>query len=124
MPYASQILEIMPLVISIWTGLTLAWGVVAGCWFDILLHSTTATSVRKDDKSFLVSIWVANAIIFVFGFIVPFTAPSIHQSVGDAILVLNVFYGVFLITCTVGLVKWNKSIFSQSQQHPTQTQLP
>lgn len=113
MTYTSTILELMPLIISIWTGVTLAWGMFAGCWCDILLHSSDDTLVHAEDKSYLISIWVANALIFLFGFIVPLTAPSVHQSVGDAILVLDVFYCVFLTVCTVELIKWNKAIYTQ-----------
>jgi hypothetical protein len=109
MPNYTTILEFIPLVISIWSGLTLAWGVYVGVWFDNLLTSSTSESQREEDQAYILFIWGANIMIFLLGFVVPIATPSIRGSIGDAVLVLNVFYTSFLIFCTVLLARWSMS---------------
>ena len=119
MPNYTTILEFIPLVISVWSGLTLAWGVYVGVWFDKLLTTSSNDTHREEDEAYILCIWGANILIFLLGFVVPIATPSIRGSIGDAVLVLNVFYTSFLIFCTVLLARW-----SMSKTLPQQEPLP
>lgn len=117
MDYSALILEIMPLAISIVTGLILTWGVYIGVWFDRLLRMQHLDARRHADQFCLACIWASNATIFALGVILPVCVPSIGQVVSDAVMVLNIFYGVFLISCSIGIYKWKRAERGDERTH-------
>ena len=120
------ILEYLPLAINIWTGLTLCWGIFVGYWFDRILKIPLEYDHqhRIEDDVYVFSIWCANSLIFIVGFILPLFTPDVGNSIGDAVIVLNVFYTSFLISCTIGLIRWtlvssrNNQLAIINQVHP------
>lgn len=111
---ADTTLLYIPLVISILTGLTLTWGVFIGCWLDYTIRSPAHVHHRTDDDIYELSIWCANIVIFILGFMVPIITPGFRSSIGDAVVVIDVFYASFLVLCTINLLRWNLAVKSPS----------
>jgi hypothetical protein len=117
---AHSFLISFPLIVSIWSGIAVVWGIAVGLWMKRIMTHTS--SHRIDDLNYQRCVWAGNALIFTLSFIIPWTAPSMWLAYGDSIIVLNIFYTAFLAVSTFGLIKWSKALVIPTTQPPVPQQ--
>ena len=101
--------DIIPLVLYSWSAVTVLWGAYVGGVLSALMNHH-ATQRRADDCVYLCCIWAGNLIVVLMGFIIPLYLPSLKSSIGDAVIVVNVFYMSFLYVCHMVVTHWKQAI--------------
>jgi hypothetical protein len=114
------LISILPTILSYWTGILLSWGCYVGISYVQILahHKSDIRGSRDCDVIVAATVWTLNAILVVFLFLLP---QSIITLCGDAIIVLDIWYTLFLTYCSIGIRKW--LTYRHQNYNPHQTQL-
>lgn len=112
MPTAEQVLSNLPFAITLWTALTLCWGLyILTAHNKILVLSQANASSTTLDKYHSVFLMVGNAILVAFLML----QPRLTQY-SDAIVVADVFFGAYLLAASIAIGKWWKNT-ARSPKH-------
>lgn len=107
------ILSNLPTVLSLWTALTLSWGLYIMFSFRhmIAFAKKQKCVCRPQDKSNVQFMMSVNALLALFLLGEPWLATSF----GDAIFVINTFYSVYLVPASITVARWwfTKPAFAQ-----------
>lgn len=107
MPTAELVLSKLPLIITLWTAITLCWGVyMHGAFNKMMSYADQHKGGRRmTDKYNTWFIMAANVLLTVFLFI-----ENMLAQYADVIIVINVFYDAFLVVSTITACRWWQSI--------------
>jgi hypothetical protein len=100
------LLRCLPWVAIIWTAISLAWGVYAGISYTYMINWAMNHSgrVRRCDVPIA---WILHIVnLFLLSYL---WWDSVFVTVGDAVLIINLFYTVFLGGVTLQLIRWAKA---------------
>jgi hypothetical protein len=106
LPIAEQILSNLPTIITYWTSTTLCWGMyVYVCFNSMMSYADRYKGGRRPaDQSNTVFMAVINVILLLFLLLHPTLT-----NYADMVVVINVFYNIYLIPCSVTLYRWWKT---------------
>lgn len=100
---SEQILSNLPALLLMWTTLTLAWGVYINVVFQRMMSFADRFKKgrRAADMCNSKFIFLANLALTTYLLFEPHLA-----SMGDAIVVINTFYNVYLVSASVTVARW------------------
>lgn len=98
-----NILTNLPLLIVFWTACTMCWGVLAGgALGKLMLSSWMERGTRRSDIHALIFILAMTILDLLY-----LTGNSrVGATIGDSIVVLNIFYNTYLACISTALIKW------------------
>lgn len=107
----TDLLQIFPYLMYMWSTLVLGWGVIAGVLFyrmcKLSSKRSNQQSVRRDDRY---ALWlIASVNTFLLSFLLSYD-PAVCTS---WIAVVNVFYSLHLLYVSVDVVRWWSAIKRQ-----------
>lgn len=107
------ILGNLPMLIALWTAFTLSWGLFITVTFHNMVKYTEQLNLvcRSQDKWNIKFMIAANAVLAVFLLL----EPLLSTNVGDAIVVLNTFYCVYLAPTSFAVARWRAKCFPKPQ---------
>lgn len=115
LPTAEQVLSKLPIAITLWTAITLCWGVYIHSAFNrMMVYADAYKGGRR--KTDVINTWfimLANASLISFLLLEPIIA-----SYSDAVIVINVFYDAFLIAASITICRWWKSKVEDETKNP------
>lgn len=99
-----MILSNLPMVLILWSALSLSWGLYIMVSFQNMIRFAEAHNIEchAHDRYNVYFMVASNAVLATFLVLEPILAPTI----GDAIVVLNTFYSVYLVPTTVSIAQW------------------
>lgn len=97
-----QLLSKLPYVLTFWTSALLCWGLFLNFRMLKALKLPCAPEIQKLRVYNIASTTIANVILFLYLMF----EPSLAKSIGDAIIVINVFYTAFLVFASVVIDEW------------------
>ena len=119
---SETILSNLPLIILIWTGITLSWGVYLSTVLSTMIRFARIHKggSRVEDRHCLNCVNASNALLTLYLFVAPiFVVPF-----GDAIIVINIFLNTIYIKYTVDVARWyhSKSNYEQRRRNKSPAQ--
>lgn len=101
---SETLLTNLPLIILIWTGITLSWGIYLSTILNTMIKFATIHKggYRKEDMYCLNCVRAANALLFVY----LFATPAFPMPFSDAIIPINIFLNVTFVKYTLDVVRW------------------
>lgn len=103
---SEELLSNLPTALLVWTALTLCWGV----YINIAFHRMMAFADkykkgrRPSDVCNSKFITLANLILLTYLLFEPQLS-----AIGDAIVVVNVFFSAYLLSATISVSRWWKT---------------
>jgi len=116
LPTAEQVLSKLPIAITMWSAISLCWGIYIHSAFSRMMGYADAHNGgrRKTDEINTWFIMLANATLIGFLLLEPAIA-----AYADAVIVLNIFYNVFLTTTSITVCRWWKiTVEDDLKTHP------
>lgn len=113
---SEELLSNLPTALLVWTAITLCWGV----YINIAFHRMMAFADkykkgrRPADVCNSKFITLANLILGTYLLFEPHLVPM-----GDAIVVINVFYSAYLLAASTTIARWWKTKDKHKVEHLT-----
>lgn len=103
-PTAEELLSNLPMLIVVWTAITLCWGLYVHIALNRLHRQLSDIGIEKENYSTYFTIF-ANGVLMSFLVLEPMFVDYM-----DMIIVVNVFYSVYLAYSTIGICRLWKFI--------------
>lgn len=106
MTIPESILTNLPLIITAWSSVSLAWGIYIGITYTIMLSWAMKKIgyVRKCDLPTVSLVHLVNLFLITF-----LLSNSVFNYVGGSILIVDLFYNTFLGAVSLQLMHWAHS---------------
>lgn len=106
LPTAELILSKLPLIITLWTAVTLCWGIyINGTFINMMSYADRFKNGRRITDVY--NTWftaAVNALLVMF-----LVTEHLVVQYADAIIVINVFFDAFLVVATITACRWWQS---------------
>lgn len=107
LPTAEQILSNLPFAITLWTALTLCWGLYVMAAYSRVVNAVVASGGKKTANEVCHTgfLMIGNTLLVAFLML----EPSL-TSIADTMIVINTFFSVYLASSSFAIGKWWRSL--------------